>query len=82
LTRIRPGPGFLLEQGTHVRQSVVPKDGNVFRGEPGSVLDGQNATAFAFKGWNGTRLGRRSDAPESLDHAVHAAEAKRRHLGR
>src|SRR3954447_1003117 len=50
-----PGTTFLLKTGTHVRQSVVPKAGDVFRGEPGTVLDGQNATAFAFKGWNGTR---------------------------
>ena len=49
------GTTFLLRSGTHVRQSVVPKDGNVFRGEAGTVLDGQNATAFAFKGWNGRR---------------------------
>ena len=50
-----PGTTFLLKTGTHVRQSVVPKAGDVFRGEPGTVLDGQNATVFAFKGWNGTR---------------------------
>ena len=49
------GTTFLLKAGTHVRQSVVPKAGDVFRGEPGTVLDGQNATAFAFRGWNGTR---------------------------
>ena len=49
------GTTFLLKAGTHVRQSVVPKDGNVFRGEAGTVLDGQNATAFAFNGWNGRR---------------------------
>lgn len=49
------GTTFLLKTGTHVRQSVVPKARDVFRGEPGTVLDGQNATAFAFKGWNGTR---------------------------
>jgi len=49
------GTTFLLKTGTHVRQSVAPKAGDVFRGERGTVLDGQNATAFAFKGWNGTR---------------------------
>jgi parallel beta-helix repeat protein len=27
----------------------------VFRGEAGTVLDGQNATSFAFRGWNGSR---------------------------
>ena len=49
------GTTFILKSGTHVRQSVAPKDGDVFRGEPGTLLDGQNATTFAFKGWNGTR---------------------------
>ena len=49
------GTTFILKAGTHARQTVVPKDGNVFRGEAGTVLDGQNATAFAFRGWNGSR---------------------------
>ncbi|HEV7991880.1 MAG TPA: right-handed parallel beta-helix repeat-containing protein [Gemmatimonadaceae bacterium] len=49
------GTTFLLKAGTHVRQSVVPKPGDVFRGETGTVLDGQNVTTFAFRGWNGTR---------------------------
>jgi parallel beta-helix repeat protein len=49
------GTVFLLKSGTHVRQSVMPKDSNTFRGEAGTVLDGENATAYAFKGWNGTR---------------------------
>ena len=49
------GTTFILKAGTHVRQTVVPKDGNVFRGEPGTVLDGQNATQFAFRGHNGAR---------------------------
>ena len=51
------GTTFLLKEGTHVRQSVVPKDGNVFRGERGTVLDGQNVTAFAFKGSERNALG-------------------------
>ena len=49
------GTTFILKSGTHVQQSVVPKDGDVFRGEAGTVLDGQNTTAFAFKGYNGAR---------------------------
>ena len=44
------GTTFILKSGTHVQQSVVPKDGDVFLGEAGTVLDGQNATAFAFNG--------------------------------
>jgi uncharacterized protein YjdB len=49
------GTTFILKAGTHVRQDIVPKDGDVFRGEAGTVLDGQNATTFAFRGWNGSR---------------------------
>jgi parallel beta-helix repeat protein len=49
------GTTFILKSGTHARQTVVPKDGNVFRGEAGTVLDGQNATQFAFRGHNGAR---------------------------
>src|SRR6478672_5067341 len=49
------GTTFILKSGTHVRQDVVPKDGDVFLGEAGTVLDGQKATAFAFRGWNGSR---------------------------
>jgi hypothetical protein len=44
------GTQFLIKSGTHIRQTVKPKSGNVFIGEAGAVLDGQNATAFAFDG--------------------------------
>lgn len=42
------GTAFLIKAGRHVRQSVVPKHGNVFRCEAGAVLDGENATTYAF----------------------------------
>lgn len=48
------GTCFLLKTGTHVQQSVIPKTGNYFRGEAGTVLDGQNTTPFAFKGYTGS----------------------------
>ncbi len=41
------GTTFILKAGTHTRQSVIPKSGDVFQGEPGTVLDGQGA-AYAF----------------------------------
>jgi parallel beta-helix repeat protein len=41
---------FVLKAGTHRRQRVVPKSGNTFLGEPGTVLDGENATSQAFVG--------------------------------
>jgi len=45
-----PGTTFTLEVGTHVRQSVVPKSGDVFLGlgEGVTLLDGQNVTDQAF----------------------------------
>jgi parallel beta-helix repeat protein len=49
------GTTFILKAGTHVRQTVIPKDADTFRGEVGTILDGQNATQFAFKGYNGSR---------------------------
>ena len=43
-----PGTTFVLKAGTHLRQSVIPKSGNHFIGEPGAVLDGQGVTPYAF----------------------------------
>jgi parallel beta-helix repeat protein len=42
------GTTFILKAGTHVRQSVIPKSGNSFIGEVGTVLDGQNSAKYAF----------------------------------
>ena len=47
-----PGTTFTFAAGTHRRQSIRPKAGDVFLG-PGAILDGQNATAYAFRGYNG-----------------------------
>jgi parallel beta-helix repeat protein len=41
------GTTFILKAGTHTRQSIIPKSGDVFLGEAGTVLDGQGA-AYAF----------------------------------
>lgn len=43
-----PGTTFLIRAGVHRQQSVVPKDGIVFVGEPGAVLDGEGVTTYAF----------------------------------
>lgn len=43
------GTAFWIKAGTHVGQSVAPKDGNQFIGEPGAILDG-NKAQFAFAG--------------------------------
>lgn len=44
------GTEFVIKAGRHVRQSVVPKDGNAFIGETGAVLDGEGAVIHAFSG--------------------------------
>jgi parallel beta-helix repeat protein len=49
------GTQFVLKAGTHVRQQVIPKDGDTFVGEAGTVLDGQGATRYAFWAWTGSR---------------------------
>lgn len=43
-----PGTTYIIESGRHVRQSVEPKAGDVFRCRPGATLDGENAVEFAF----------------------------------
>lgn len=47
------GTKFLIKAGRHKRQSVRPKSGNTFVGEAGAILDGENATEYAFtKGYS------------------------------
>ena len=40
---------FLIKSGVHRRQSIKPRDGMTFVGEPGSILDGENVTPHAFE---------------------------------
>ena len=44
------GTVFVIKAGVHRRQRVVPKDGMVFVGEPGAVLDGERVVDRAFSG--------------------------------
>jgi parallel beta-helix repeat protein len=44
------GTTFVIKAGVHRRQSVMPKDGDVFVGESGAVLSGEGVTEFAFGG--------------------------------
>jgi parallel beta-helix repeat protein len=46
------GTTFILKAGTHIQQSVVPKSGDRFFGEPGAVLDGQGVAQYAFSKGN------------------------------
>lgn len=47
-----PSTTFCPAPGKHIRQSVVPKAGDRFVGAPAraSILDGENATTYAFDG--------------------------------
>jgi parallel beta-helix repeat protein len=42
------GTTFIIKAGTHVNQSVTPKDGDRFIGEPGAILDGGGTVVSAF----------------------------------
>ena len=44
------GTSFLIKAGVHRRQSVVPKNKNVFVGESGAILTGEDVTERAFWG--------------------------------
>ena len=46
------GTTFIIKAGVHRRQSVKPKPRMTFIGEPGAVLDGEDATPRAFAGSN------------------------------
>jgi parallel beta-helix repeat protein len=43
------GTRFRVLTGTHRRASLVPKTGNQFLGDAGAVMDGENATTYAFQ---------------------------------
>lgn len=51
-----PGTTFVIRGGVHRRQTIKPKDGMTFVGEPGAVLDGEGATPRAFIGQNTSRV--------------------------
>lgn len=43
-----PGTTFCLAPGNYLQQMISPKEGNVFIGSLGTILDGQNITVSAF----------------------------------
>lgn len=45
-----PGTRFVLQPGIHRGDRAVPKDDQVFIGEPGAILDGNGIKASAFEG--------------------------------
>ena len=50
------GTTFLLKTGVYTRQQISSKSGNVFIGEPGTVLDGEGVTRYAFLGGSGVTI--------------------------
>ncbi len=45
-----PGTTFVLGRGVHTGQTVLLRGGDVLRGQPGAVLDGDSVTEFAVRG--------------------------------
>jgi parallel beta-helix repeat protein len=45
-----PSTAFTIKAGIHRSQRVNPKNGDIFAGEPGAILDGEGITHFAFEG--------------------------------
>jgi parallel beta-helix repeat protein len=43
-----PGTRFLIKAGVHYKQHIIPKTGNWFVGEPGTILDGRDTIKHAF----------------------------------
>ncbi len=77
VSRSPAGTTFRLMAGVYRRQSITPRDGMTFVGEPGTVLDGELITEFAFRADDGSnvtlkRLTIRRYAPPLQDGAVHA----------
>ena len=48
------GTTYVLTTGTHTQQSVTPKTGDTFIGQTGTILDGEDVTARAFRSAGGT----------------------------
>ncbi|MCC7208972.1 MAG: right-handed parallel beta-helix repeat-containing protein [Anaerolineae bacterium] len=44
------GATFCFAAGTYQNQSIRPRSGDVYIGQPGAVMDGGGSTRFAFKG--------------------------------
>lgn len=75
------GTGFLIKSGVHRQQSIRPKEGMSFIGEPGAVLDGEYVAPYAFQAHltnsvtiRGLRVTRY--APPELSAAVDAVETR------
>ena len=75
-----PGTSFAIAAGVHRRQVVRPKDGMSFIGEPGAVLDGEDAAPQAFDAYRtknvtvrGLRITRYR--PPNLNAAIEGADS-------
>jgi parallel beta-helix repeat protein len=45
-----PGATFCLSAGVYVNQTIHPRSGDVYIGEPGAVMDGSKSARYAFMG--------------------------------
>lgn len=76
-----PGTTFVIRTGVHRRQTIRPKDGMTFVGEPGAVLDGEGVTQRAFIGQNTSRVTVRGlritgYAPANISAAVDGIDSR------
>src|SRR5690348_12988234 len=70
------GTTFLIKSGIYRLQSVRPKDGDIFVGEPGAVLSGaQSLTQFSPAGqlWRATINVKKTDASRGKCNKTHPA---------
>jgi hypothetical protein len=74
-----PDTRFLIKAGRHHGQTITPKDGMSFIGEPGAVLDGEESPASCLR--DAAREGEQRDDPGAGDRAVRATASARRHPG-
>src|SRR5689334_1609217 len=69
-----PGTAFLVRAGVHRMQSIIPKSGDSFEGEPGAILSGAvQLTSFDQQGgvWV-ARIPANLDASADQQAAAHA----------
>lgn len=45
-----PGTSYLLKAGVYAQQAIIPKDGDTYTGEVGTILTGLDTTPIAFGG--------------------------------
>jgi hypothetical protein len=78
-----PGSTFLISAGTHRLQEVVPRDGDVFIGEDGAVLNGARDISHGVVDWTSEGdhwfVGDQAQEGEVRGHVVDGGRDRDRH---